>query len=119
MAGGTLGGSVAPPLTDVLLAQYQERIHSMSDGPVKDACAELLAVCVEWWGLPESPGRQLAPEVASRLDSLLPWDHELKGMQSLFGDVPVDDSARNMAFHLLWIVKRLARGQEPITTDRL
>lgn len=123
----------APPLSDELLADYQGRILALPEGPVKDACDALWDAGKSWWELPESDhapkehpsGRgkviELTDSLKGWLDELLPWDHEIKGIESLLDSIdPVaDKSTRDMAFHLLWHVKELCLGREPITLDKL
>ncbi len=82
------------------------------------------------------------------LDELIPWGHELEAIQRLFDSLPTGASheefvevttpdgkparvrqsvivypeakaLRDMAFHLLWHVKELDVGREPLTTDKL
>jgi len=76
------------------------------------------------------------------LDEHIPWEHELKAIQDLFDALPtgvtppgqeqfvygvrravvIDPAAkalRDMAFHLLWHVRELDFGREPLTADKL
>lgn len=74
------------------------------------------------------------------LDDSIPWGHELDAIQTLFDGLPdgagavivdedgrrrsiIEDKAakatRDMAFHLLWVVRELNLGREPLTNDRL
>lgn len=123
----------APPLSQDTLAQYNDAICTMQRGPVQSVLSQLWQACHEWWELPESDtspkdhpsGRgkivDLTDDLKSRLDNLLPWDHEIKGIESLLDLIdPVTEKAtRDMAFHLLWHVKELCLGREPITLDKL
>jgi hypothetical protein len=127
---GYAGGSFAPPLTDELLAKYQASISGMDQGPVRDACATLLAACVAWWNQPESSGSG-TPHPSGRgsvvpldyitkaaLWELIPWTHEIDGIRSLLDTLPAGPT-RDMAFHLLWHVVELDLDREPITADKL
>lgn len=129
-----VGGTFAPPLSDNLLGQYRQRIAGMEESPVKDACVTLLRCCEKWWELPEPLNTQrhghpsgtgtvvqMLDEHKAELDPHIPWKHELDAMQALFDGIdPVNDrDARNMAFHLLWHVKELDLGREPLTNDLL
>lgn len=124
------GGSFAPPLTDELLAKYQADVTSLDAGPIRDACADLLAACVAWWHLPESQGVgdphpsgrgsivPLGDDAKAALWDLVPWEYELAGMHGLLDTLPTG-ATRNMAFHLLWHVVELGLDREPITSDKL
>ena len=123
----------APPLSDELLADYDTRIALLEAGPVQDAVRLLWRAAEKWWNLPESDsspkdhpsGRgkvvELTDGLKKSLDNLLPWEHEIKGIESLLDSIdPVADKAtRDMSFHLLWHVKELCLGREPITLDKL
>lgn len=135
------GGSFAPPLSDDVLAAYQQRIDALPNSPVRDACTALMACCRKWWDLPEPAGTpqrshpsgrgvivDLHPDHAADLDDHIPWGHELdalggekEGKPGLFDGIdPVKDrDLRNMAFHLLWHVRELNLGREPMTADKV
>lgn len=125
---------LAPPLSDDKLAAYVNLATSQPDGPVRDAVCALLDCVKFWWELPESTlegvshpsGRgksiPLTDELKAKLFDLIPWDHELDGIQALLDKLPSEGNAaelRNAAFHLLWHVKELARDREPITLDKV
>lgn len=140
------GGSFAPPIDDAKLGKYRA-LAAQAGGPVKDAMQTLLKCVGKWWDLPESRSgndtphpsgrgliRKLDKEFADQLDELIPWEHELKAMAALFGELPdgqeerggevviVNQTAadlRNAAHHLLWYVKELNLDREPITRDKL
>jgi len=129
-----IGGTFAPPLSDETLAGYAARIAALPVGPVRDACETLLACCSRWWELPEPEGTPthahpsglgrivtLDPAHALALDSHIPWAHELAATQTLIDGISAetDKPTRDMAFHLLWHVKELDLGREPMTTDKL
>ena len=132
--GPLKGGSFAPPLTDAKINQYRGIINSHEPGPLKDAMQTLLACCEKWWDLPEAAGTAawahpsgkgqvvtLQDDHAAELFGLIPWEHELNAMQSLFDSIdPVAKrDLRNCAFHLLWYVKELEMDREPLTNDKL
>jgi hypothetical protein len=134
MSQPRIGGSFAPPLSDVLLASYQSLVAALPASPVKDALAALLHCCGVWWKLPEPAGTaqwahpsgkgtivSLQADHARALDDHIPWKHELEGMKVLFESLdPVSQhELRNAAHHLLWHVVELDLGREPLTTDRL
>jgi hypothetical protein len=129
-----VGGSFAPPLDDAKMGAYRAAVAQQSAGPVKDALAALLACCARWWDLPEPQGTRtwdhpsgrgavvgLEEAHARELDDLIPWAHELDAMQTLFEgiDAAQNKPLRDIAFHLLWHVKELDRGREPLTSDKL
>ena len=124
---------LAPPLSDEKLAAYLALATSQPNGPVRDAVCALLDCVKFWWELPESTeaGKDhpsgkgkivpLTDDLKANLFDLIPWDHELDGIQALLDKLPSEGSAaalRNAAFHLLWHVKELARDREPITLDK-
>lgn len=132
MSNQRLGGTFAPPLTDELLASY--RSLKPTDGPVGDALETLLKCVEKWWELPESQGTAvrrhpvgvgtivpLEQNIADALWDLIPWDHELNAIQSLFDTIDATSSKplRDAAFHLLWFVKELNNDREPMTNDLL
>jgi hypothetical protein len=141
MSKSTIGGSFAPPLSDETIAAYKARIAALPSSPVKDACGLLLTCCEKWWALPEPVGTHTAahpsgagivvkmqPEHVAALDQHIPWGHELdalggekEGKPGLFDAIdPVKDAElRNMAFHLLWVVRELNLDREPLTTDKV
>lgn len=129
-----VGGSFAPPLTDAAVADYGSRIAALPAGPIKDALTICLTCCQVWWDLPEPVGTNvrvhpsgvgavvaLQDDHREALDPHIPWGHELDAIQALFDgiDPERDRELRNMAFHLLWHVRELDNGREPVTTDRL
>lgn len=128
-----IGGTFAPPLSDELLNRYADAISALPACPVKDALASLMPCCKTWWDLPEPEGTlkrahpsgvgtivPLTDEHAKALDPHIPWGHELDSIQALFDLIPLTDKAvRDMAFHLLWHVRELDLGREPLTADKL
>jgi len=127
------GGSFAPPLTDEKLAAFKA-LAASAPGPVRDAMTTLQACVEKWWELPDSgpdgsrphpSGRgtivPLDGPIASALDEHIPWEHELAAYSNLFSAIdPVTQrDLRNAAFHLLWHVKELNFGREPLTADKL
>jgi hypothetical protein len=127
-----IGGNFAPPLSDEKLAAYTALVAGLKPSPVRDAMTSLLRCCAKWWELPEPAGTAarahpsgrgvvvpLAPGHAKDLDDLIPWGHELKAAEELLDGIdPVGDKAlRDAAFHLLWHVKELDLGREPLTND--
>lgn len=125
------GGCFAPPLSDEALDRYAT-LASQAAPPIRDAMRRLLACVEKWWNLPESQGDGTAHSsgkgvvipldaaVATDLDEHIPWAHELDAIQRLFNEISASErDLRNAAFHLLWHVKELDLGQEPITTDKL
>jgi hypothetical protein len=124
------GGCFAPPLTDSLLSAYATLIKNSEPSAVRDAMQCCVDCVKQWWALPESTsggsphpsGRgQIVPldeDCLMKIDEQVPWDHELYGIQTLFDGMPAGP-ARECAFHLLWHVRELALGREPITTDKL
>ena len=124
-----IGGSFAPPLTEDRLASYEITINGVEDNAVKEAMLEMQRCVRRWWELPLSSGvgsfehpLQIATVVpldqpiADNLDPLIPWPHQLDATQALFDKLP-EGTVRNVAFHLLWFVKELDMGREPITSD--
>jgi hypothetical protein len=129
-----VGGSFAPPLSDELLASYKALTDALQPSPVKDAMTALLRCCGVWWDLPEPVGTssfahpsgagtvvRLEAAHAAELDQYIPWQHELSAIQKLFDEIDneSDKQLRDSAFHLLWHVKELDLGREPMTADRL
>lgn len=131
-----IGGTFAPPLTDELLDKYEDLADEI-EGPVAEAMMTLAKCCRKWWNLPDSEGLvgrkdhpsgvgtiiPLDEKIQKDLYDLIPWDHELAAIQSLFdnmpSETPEDKEYRNAAFHLLWHVKELNLDREPITNDLL
>lgn len=132
MTNRYVGGSFAPPLTDDALARYAD-IAKSATAPVQDAMTKLLSCVSTWWNLPESNGTTTTPHssgrgtiipldgvIAKTLYDLIPWEHELDAIQSLFDRIdPSQKDLRNAAFHLLWHVKELNQDREPVTADKL
>lgn len=128
----TPGGSFAPPLTDELLESYA-KLATSAAAEIGDAMRSLLACCRAWWELPESgsdgskhPSGQgtivpLDKPIADALYDHIPWADELDIFGQRFEKIdPVSDrELRNAAHHLLWHVRELDLGREPITTDKL
>ncbi len=128
-----VGGSFAPPLDDAKLASYKAMAESLPPSPVRDGMLELHACVSHWWTLPDSKGQKtphpsgmgaivkLDAEHQQVLWESIPWEHELAGMAALFEGIhPISEKAlRDAAHHLLWHVKELDLGREPITTDKL
>ena len=129
-----IGGNFAPPLSDEKFAAYKALVAVLPASPVRDAMTGLLRCCEKWWQLPEPAGTAirahpsgrgvvvaLQDDHAAHLDDLIPWDYELEAAQKLFDTIdPVGDKAlRDAAFHLLWHVKELSLGREPLTNDLL
>jgi hypothetical protein len=133
-----IGGSFAPPLSDKALKEYEGLIEELDDNTaLKHALTELHKCCGHWWKLPapkEEKARKSTPhlsgmgtiiplhdEHAEALDEHIPWDHELEAYQKMFDEIdPVaQKDLRNAAFHMLWHVKELALGREPMTNDKL
>lgn len=130
-----VGGSFAPPLSDEKLADYKARIEALEPSAVKDGLTALLTCCERWWDLPEPEGTDRSPhpvggrativtlqdDHAKALDEHIPWTHELDALSQLFDTIPADTDkpTRDMAFHLLWHVKELDLGREPLTSDKL
>ena len=55
-----------------------------------------------------------------RIFDVVPWDHELDAIQSLFDGIPPEKrDLRNAAFHLLWFGKELVKDREPMTIDTI
>lgn len=82
----------------------------------------------------------LDDDVKSALDPHIPWGHELASIQKLFDALPTGTGAeefssdgvrrakvtdakakalRDACFHLLWHVRELDLGREPLTNDML
>lgn len=133
----------APPLTDELLKKYRAEVEKVEQASAVGDALRLLLVCVEeWWKLPESKRKDgqefdilhrgqpvkyrttpLEEDHVERLDDHIPWEHELRGLSDekdsgLFDKLPAGD-LRKVAFHLLWHVKELNAGREPMTTENL
>lgn len=129
-----IGGSFAPPLSDVKLAAYQELINLV---PEKTQLREALDTCMKcvkkWWELPESSsgskphgsGRgaliELDDSIKSDLWDLIPWKEEIETIKKLFDGIDSvrDKALRNAAYHLLWHVVELDLDREPITNDKI
>lgn len=129
-----VGGSFAPPLTDELMLGYRKRINALPDSPVRSALTTLAHCCGIWWELPEPTGTKTSTHATGNgmvvelqadhkelLDEHIPWKHELDAIQLLLDSISneTDRDLRNMAFHLLWHVKELDLGREPLTKDKL
>ena len=145
MAKQQFGGSFAPPLSDDLLASYQQMTDALpAQSPIRDAMGKLLACCKLWWELPESTGNgrphpsgrgliiDLDKQIADSLWDAIPWGgqkledgtvapDELGGYGKLFDsiDPKKDRELRNAAFHLLWHVTELHLDREPLSSDKL
>lgn len=133
MATQHVGGSFAPPLTEEKFDAYADIINGLDPSPVKDAMNVLFKCCSEWWDLPESTGEarehgsgigsivDLDEPVRVKLDEHIPWAHELDAMARLFDSIdPVrQKELRDAAHLLLWHVRELDLGREPITADKL
>lgn len=129
-----VGGSFAPPLSDKLLGEYKKKIDELEASPVKDALEVVLNCCEKWWKLPEAKDTLKTPHASGRglmvslqddqakaLEKHIPWSHELEGIAGVFDtiDPEKDKGLRDAAFHLLWHVKELDLGREPLTSDQL
>ena len=128
-----VGGSFAPPLTDELLDKY-EALAAAAPADIGDAMRVLLACGRKWWDLPESGLEVSAPHpvgagtivpldepIAKALWEHIPWADELAMFGARFEtiDPHTHGELRDAAHHLLWHVKELDLGREPLTTDRL
>ena len=115
--------SFAPPLSDSLMADYFELCKA-------NAVLRLLwAVVRRWRDLPMSQecgylhpnGRcqvvPLSQFQEQQLSGLMPSCANLVVIQRLCDSLR--GKQRDAAFHLLWHVKELAAGREPITQDKL
>lgn len=127
----------APDLTEEKLESYEEIVDSYREGPVKDACSELLKMVYKWWDMPESEETpktrpilhkgvntefSIIPFSNEQVDNLwdyVPWRHELDGMKTLFDSIPPDERIRDVAFHLLWFGYELTVDREPLTQSKL
>ena len=139
-----VGGSFAPPLTNALLKRYGEIANALPRSALQDALHRLLDCVEKWWQLPDPVNAQrmvhpvghirtrdgmiqtaflipLSPEHAAALGDLIPWPHELDAYGVLFDGIsPTQEKEkRGAAFHLLWFVRELELGREPITSDLL
>lgn len=124
------GGSHAPPLSDELLAKYEQLATSEANAEVADAMRTLLNCCKQWWELPESTEGEkrlhqaglatiqpLDASIQKTLFDAIPWMRELDTMKGLFESTVGE--VRHAAHHLLWHVIELCLDREPITTDKL
>jgi len=129
----------APALTDEKLASYEKTIATLPHSAAKSAM-EACLVCVKaWWELPESkrspsarwefvrpegkkatcPEVPLEPDHVAALDAVTPWSYECDAMAKIFDEIPVDDTSRDVAFHLLWYAMEITRDREPMSQDKL
>lgn len=127
-----VGGSFAPPLSDSKLAAYREMAKDVHP-QIADAMNALLACVEKWWELPDSTaagsahpsGRgtiiPLDKSAILSLDEHIPWGDELDLYAQLFEGIdPVaQKELRDAAHHLLWHVRELESGREPLTSDLL
>lgn len=127
-----IGGSFAPPLSDDKIAAYKS-LAATASPQISDAMNVLLACVEHWWELPESTQNgkphgsgagnivPLEDAHAGSLDPLIPWAEELQMYAALFEgiDPATDKPLRDAAHHLLWTVRELDLGREPMTKDRL
>lgn len=125
-----IAGSFAAPLTKEMLQKYAALINLVPQGQLKEVLVSLLTCVSKWWGLPESTGTgvlhpcgkgiavPLDEDIAKTLDPLIPWPSEMVSNQELLETIPSGD-LRNAAFHLLWHVKELEIGREPVTLDKV
>lgn len=130
----------APALSEAKITDYEIVVANQRDNPpLHDAMTSLLKCVKEWWKLPESKradgdrfkirhkGKEqvlhfvpLEEDHQKKLFDLIPWDHELKAIQSLFDTIPADNKElRDCAFHLLWYVRELCLDREPLSQDKL
>ena len=129
-----LCGSFAPPLSDQMLSDYRGVVEALPLSQTKDVLLALLECCETWWELPDSPTSDSEPHpsgrgkvvklpgaIKKRLERLVPNAEQLALAAGLFDQIPADSqrAPRDMAHHLLWHVKELKLGREPITTDLL
>lgn len=120
------GGSFAPPFSDDQLAAY-EQLAAGGSSPAHDALRTTLACVKRWWdlptstgsGLPDRTGRALEipldPAIRADLEPAIPWEHELRGLESVLDACQAEAVAANAA--------RLAAWREAVTrhyvTERL
>ena len=127
------GGHFAPPFTAELMTEHKTRIDALPASDLKEKLEELYACCVAWRSQPKLESgisrphpagvgtiTDLHPDVAAALDEHIPWPERLADIQATCDRIPADQkSLRFTAFHLLWHIKKLARGWEPCTNDMI
>ena len=100
------GGSFAQPLSDELLAEY-EQLAEEAPTLIRDVMRALLVPVKLWWSLPESTGDGI-PHASGRgvivkLDNAIqkalwesiPWEHEIKAMASVVDQIQAEQDAEN------------------------
>lgn len=116
--------SAAPQLTHEDIANYREFAKS-APADVAAAILELANMAKVFLETEESPDDHLSPEEIKRIDHVVPYEHECKGMQGLFDALPngpKDSPAWNLrkaCFHLLFYAVCLSKDLEPLTVARL
>lgn len=129
-----IGGSFAPPLSDDKIKSYKELIDKLPASQLKEVLTGLYTCCTTWWGLPDPIGTATVKHPSGRgtmvrldeshailLDDHIPWENEIRMIEKIIDDIdPVTEKPlRDAAHHLLWHVKELNLGREPITSDKL
>lgn len=140
-----IGACFAPDITDEKLAEYRQLIALHPQTAIADSMQLCLLAVEQWWALPASsrestrkvmlhrangdnqrrmvavPLVPLESDHVHLLDAVLPWEHEIRSMASLFDtiDAATDKKLRDAAFHLLWFVTELSLGREPMTQSVL
>lgn len=124
-----VGGSFAPPLTREMLVSFKA-MAANAPSQIGDAMTVLIN-CVDRHhccppsklkGSPHASGRglhvPLEEHVEAALEAHIPWPEEMAMYAALFGKLEQGPLC-HAAHHLLWYVKELDLGREPITTDKL
>jgi hypothetical protein len=127
-----VGGSFAPAMGREELASYR-KLAETAEPHVKKAMLALTECCAVHHKAPKSAKRG-SPHPSGRgtvvpledlhkesLKEHLPEADELDMYSARFDaiDSQSQKELRNAAFHLLWYVKELSLGREPMTTDLL
>lgn len=125
------GGAFAPPLSQEILDTYASLFGLVADTIQKESLICMLSCVQNWYALPESEGTLAKPHPCG-VGTIIPLANDIKnqlaltlpsGPQILIYEAVAESITetvlRNAAFHVLWHVKELALGREPITFDKL
>ncbi len=128
------GGAFAPPISQAHLTGYTILIDAVADATKRAALQRLLSCVTHWYNLPESDPTQgkmhpcgvgtiipLDSTVKNALAQHIPSGPEIKIYEAVAESINhnTHKDLRNAAHHLLWHVKELALGREPITLDKV
>ncbi len=113
MSHPKFGGCFAPPLSDELLASY-EQLANEATLMVRDTMRALLAPVKLWWSLPDSTGDGV-PHASGRgvivmldgaiqrsLWDAIPWPHEISAMQGVVENIQAEQAAENERRMAAW-----------------